>query len=438
MRFNSIKTILLALLACASVATAARAQSCQGGASPVTINGQTCCPENLVAGPGGQGSVCPGGSSSSRLGRYSYPPFDLLPHNGPLGSLTSNPWEDLFLSGVGGQTVSGSGMHLGLYTNSSTPSADSLNGFGGASYSHQSAVSVTDALGGLAAGSLSPGYDSTSAGGGIKGVIDLSSYFGLPSNQKFILGGIFDLESNSTKFGTTTAALAPTLSSSGSVSTSTYTPTIYAGYKINETYFLLSQSVDWNYGDITNNVTAGIGNFTSFGYTTDLRIGNAFTLFRTPDYASPGPVTKGPPRTVSGYAIKLDVSGHVGYSDERSNSFTDSSGFMYGNDDLHYWVLGGTARLFTEVPYWGRVWTPYLSQGIDQRVDYQHTFTIPTQGGVAGDIYRYGEARTFWRTELGVNTSITGGVLIGVSAFYTGSADLNTVGGKIALKIPLD
>jgi hypothetical protein len=44
--------------------------------------------------------------------------------------------------------------------------------------------------------------------------------------------------------------------------------------------------------------------------------------------------TKAPPKSVAGgYILALDVSGHLGYSDERSDGCTDSSGFMFGNGE---------------------------------------------------------------------------------------------------------
>jgi hypothetical protein len=139
-----------------------------------------------------------------------------------------------------------------------------------------------------------------------------------------------------------------------------------------------------------------------------------------------------------GTVIGLDLSGHVGYVDNWTSSFTDSSGFAFGTGETKFTDLGARARFFGILPDRGFAWMPFVSGTVDQRVGFSNTVNLPSQPTlIGGDTLSMGTANTFVGTELGRDILAGGGWVIGAKGFYTASADTNIAGGSAYLRIPL-
>jgi hypothetical protein len=112
---------------------------------------------------------------------------------------------------------------------------------------------------------------------------------------------------------------------------------------------------------------------------------------------------KAAPRAVDGgYAIGLDLSGHLGYSSDVARGFTDTSGFTFGDERAKGGETGLLAKLFAAVPRNGVIWQPYVAGSVDWRFDYSHIASFPTQVALAGgDAVTFADGTTFVGAQAG-------------------------------------
>jgi hypothetical protein len=295
---------------------------------------------------------------------------------------------------------------------------------------------VTDTAGTIAPGSLAPDFHSLDYGGGFKLTADGARLFDLNANQRLLFGLIGDYHHNSTDYGT--SALTPGVANAGSMKRDIYTVAGSANYAINTFYLRGGASFDWSRADITNNInTPGAqGDTSGRGYNLNLTVGNVFPLFSTIG-RNPAAIVKAPPKATGGYALFLDVSGHYGYVRERDDGFADSTGFVYGTEQLSYSYLGARARLMAVVPARGFAWMPFVGVTVDRQLGFSHTFDIPAQVATAADTFNFAQDNTFWGVEAGLDILSRGSAKFGVKTFYQSSSDTHTAGGTLFVKIPL-
>lgn len=250
---------------------------------------------------------------------------------------------------------------------------------------------------------------------------------------------IFNYGRENFDFGTPTG-LAAAVIAGGSAQTDTYTFGGSFVYRINTAYLKGGAALDFGHGSETETVDGSTGSFNTRGYLTGLSIGNVFMLLNTISSGnSSGMPTKAPPKPAGGYSVGLDVSGYLAYSNEQIDGFTDSSGFIYGTDQTRYGDIGGRARLFAIVPNNGLLWMPYVACTVDQEFGFSSTLNIPIQAAVpGGDLVGLQTAQTFGGAQLGLDVRGPSGLTVGVKGFYSASADTNTTGGNIYLKIPFN
>jgi hypothetical protein len=311
-----------------------------------------------------------------------------------------------------------------------------FDGFAGASVSsiRGSGYGVTDSAALLAPGTSTPSYRATAGGFGIGGSYDATALFGLPSHQGLLLSGDFDYARENITLGSL-AGLAAT--SAGSAQTDTYRLGGSVLYRIGGTYVQGTGAFDFDHGNETQNVDASTGSFNFHGYAADLRLGNIFVLFNSISSSNPGLLTQAPD-PAGGYAVGLDLSGHVGYSNLQFDSFTDSSGFVYGTGTTHTGDAGARARLFAILPGNGWSWVPYVAATIDQEFDFSSSLNIPSQAALAGgDLISLTEAQTYLGAQLGLDLVGAQGVTVGINGFYAASSDTKIGGGRIYLKLAL-
>jgi len=320
-----------------------------------------------------------------------------------------------------------------MYVSSSPTGGIDAFAAGGGSVTRSSGYGVTDSAGLLAPGTTTPSIRDVSGGGGIAGSYKVS---GLPANQSLSFSGFFDYARDNITLGTITGLAA---GNAGSGQTDTYT---FGGsflYSIGATYLRGSAAYDFGHGSESLNLDGSAGSFSTHGYSADLKLGHVFVLLNTISSGNPAMPTKAPPKLAGGYVVALDLSGHLGYSNQQVDGFTDSSGFVFGTDQTQYGDIGGRAKLFALVPNNGLVWMPYIAGTVDQGFGFSSTLNIPTQAAlVGGDVLGLQEALTFWGTEFGIDVRGPNGWTVGAKGFYSASADTNITGGTAYVKIPLN
>jgi hypothetical protein len=396
------------------------------------INGRVCATSQLIANPTDPNgpSVCPAGSVP--VSPFDSPVFHKLLDRvygrgyggGPnyFGPFDFSGPDDLLYLPPPAATF-GLGMTV-------TPDTGYGNGvaFGAGGYGARSGgVGVTDTAGLLAPGSVSTATRTSAGSGGISGSYDVSSLVG--SNQKLVLDGAFNYTSSRTSFS----------AASGSINSDSYDfkgSVLYSNYR---SYLVLSGA----YGFGNNNEffapDASSGSYRSDGYNVDARLGHVFVLFNSISAIAPSrmPVKAAPRAVDGGYAIGLDLSGHLGYSSDVAKGFTDSSGFVFGDERAKGGETGIQAKLFAAVPRSGIIWQPYVSGSVDWRFDYSHIASFPTQVALAGgDAVTFADGTTFVGAQAGLDVRATNGWIIGVNGFYSHSSDTDIVGARAYVRIP--
>lgn len=328
--------------------------------------------------------------------------------------------------------------HLGGPVNFSMYSSDGVGGpYGSADMFgiHNSGYRVSDSAGAVAPGSLAPGFNSLGGGGGFTFTADGTPLIGLNGNQHLLFGARLDYQQMNTNYGT--SALTPGVSNAASTRDDTWTVAVSASYTKDSFYANGIASYDWTHSGITNNFDGGTGSTDGQGYSLGIAAGYLFPLINTTGVSPSAMPTKAPPAPrYGGYSVFLDTSGHVAYQKLWNNGYADTSGFVFGTEQLSYTDLGGRARLVAVLPSAGFAWMPYIGVGIDHEFGFSHTFDIPVQAATAADTIFFNESTTFWTVSAGLNILNRASVKAGVNAFYSASADTNIYGGSVFLKIP--
>jgi hypothetical protein len=370
-------------------------------------------------------------SALSRFSYYGDGDDPIAKWSGPFGIPLDNLGEIANI--ISQYKAAGSPGGLGMYV---TPDTGSGNGFalGGGGYSARSSgVGVTDTAGLLAAGSLSTGSKTNAGSGGIGGSYDASHLVG--SNQKLVLNGAVNYTSSSTGFS---GALA-------SINSNTYGFKGSALYSNYATYLVLKGSYEFGNNSEFFAADASSGSYRSDGYNVDARLGHAFVLFNTTAAVAPSrmpvkalPMKALPSAADGGYAIGLDLSGHLGYASDVAKGFTDTSGFTFGDERAQGGQTGLQAQLFALVPRNGVLWAPYISGSVDWRFNYSHIAYFPTQVALpGGDAVNYADGTTFVGAQIGLDARAANGWTVGVNGFYSRSSDTEVVGGRAYVRIPI-
>jgi hypothetical protein len=401
------------------------------------INGRVCATSDLIANPVDPNgpSVCPAGSTP--LGKPSIPPIldtflkDRDRRGGPILDTPFIDYSSRISTLLGLDESLGAAPTGGRLGMTVTPDTGFGNGiaFGAGGYSARSSgVGVTDTAGLLAPGSVSTASRTNAGSGGISGSYDASNFVG--SNQKLVLNGAFDYTASKTNYG---AAL-------GSVNSDTYGFRGSALYSNYNTYLVLSGAYEFgNNGEFFAG-DASSGSYRSDGYNVDARLGHVFVLFNSIAAVAPPsrmPVKAAPRATDGGYAIGLDLSGHLGYSSDVARGFTDTSGFTFGDERVQGGETGLLAKLLAAVPRNGVIWQPYVAGSVDWRFDYSHIASFPTQVALAGgDAVSFSDGTTFVGAQAGFDVRAANGWIVGVNGFYSHSSDTDIAGGRAYVRIP--
>jgi len=391
-------------------------------------NGNTCDTSVTVAGPNGMGTFCPTSSSASPShSAPSVPPFKLreerlqsVPY---LHSLLD--WWEFTLQSPGADYNLSAG-YLGMYV-SGGPSGDASLDGGGYSL-RNGGVSISDTAGLIAPGTQSASYRENGGGGGISGTYDASRLVG--PNQHLLFNGAFDYTNSSTNFGGVGAG--------SSINSNNYSFTGTGLYSNYNTYLALTGSYQFGDNSEFNSSDGSTGRYGSNGYLIDASVGHIFWLLNTISQPTTSRMAvKALPKPSDGYAIGLDLSGHLGYESDVARGFTDSAGFVFGDERAQGGETGLKAKLFANVQNYGVIWQPYVTGTVDWRFNYSHIANFPGQIALAtGDAVSFADATTFVGAKLGLDVKMSNGWVVGANGFYDHSSDTEIVGGKAYVKIP--
>jgi hypothetical protein len=318
--------------------------------------------------------------------------------------------------------------HLGMYV--SNGGADVTASGGGYSL-RNGGVSTSDTAGLIAPGTQSASYRENGGGGGVNGTYDASRFVG--PNQKLFFYGAFEFTSASTNFGGIDAG--------SSINSDNYKFSGAAVYSNYNTYVMLLTSYQFGNNTEFNSSNGSTGSYRSDGYDIDAAVGHIFWLLNSISSPTPSRMAvkvKASPTSSDGYAVGLDLSGHLGCQSNVARGFTDSSGFVFGDERAQGGETGLKAELFAHVLNNGVLWHPYVSGTVDWRFDYSHVAYFTGQLALAtGDAVTFSDATTFVGGKLGLDVTMTNGWTVGANGFYEHSSDTEIIGGRAYVKIPL-
>jgi hypothetical protein len=393
--------------------------------------GNMCALSALIPGGPNGDSICPGSfgphtpDEEDKALKEAYRRLSLPP-------MIAAPIDLSNLLGLDGPGSPGYGSHgngsgqLGMYVNGGMNNDVTL---GGGGYSlRNGGVSVSDTAGLIAPGTNSATFRENGGGGGLSGTYDASRFVG--PNQRLLFNGAFDYANSSTNFGGVGAG--------SSINSQNYSFTGTALYSNYNTYLALQGSYQFGNNSEFNSSDSSTGSYSSDGYFIDATIGHVFWLLNTISQpTTPRMAVKAPPRTSDGYAIGLDLSGHLGYQSDVAKGFTDSAGFVFGDERVQGGETGLKAKLFATVQNNGVIWQPYVTGTVDWRFNYSHVANFPGQVALAtGDAVSFADATTFVGAKLGLDVTMSNGWTVGANGFYDHSSDTEIVGGKAYVKIP--
>jgi hypothetical protein len=277
-----------------------------------------------------------------------------------------------------------------------------------------SGVGYTDSTG---ASGQATGYKISGSliGGGAS--IETRKLFGLSAGQSLILGADVNYLDSTMKYDLDL----------GSVRSQSYGADLYARYFSREFYWKAMLDFDWGTNHLTDNSSGSpIGSsYGSNGIGGDFRIGKIIPLWGN---GSQGSLKDGgSPPTES---LLANISGHIGYTRDVADGFTDSTGTVYGDETERYWIGGGRIKLTYYRPDGNILWAPFVAGTIDRQFNYSHTAVV------AENQYNLAQEGTIFGAEVGVKATTRNGTAFGLTGFTERSANQNSTGLNLSAKVP--
>jgi hypothetical protein len=286
---------------------------------------------------------------------------------------------------------------------------------------HDNGSALSSASGAISG--TAPAATITDVGVGTDAFYNGSQMFKLGGDQRLLIGGLVQYDSIDSLSANARTAHA-----------GLYSVAAAAHYYNGSAYLIGAGSLGWGMGSFADGATGITGSFGLHSYALGISGGNRFTLLdtrtdKTPltdlrvGYAAPG-----------GYALQLDLNGHLLYHNATSDAFVDSAGNAGGAGTTSILTAGSEARLAALVPMGRMTASPYVSAGIDQDVAYSNSATVPAQGGKPGDTLYFGTPQTTFSARMGVSVQDESGFNVGLHAFASTSGQYQAAGAQVALR----
>ena len=286
------------------------------------------------------------------------------------------------------------------------------------------------------------GGRTNDVGGGADAQLNFSKQINLAATQAIVVGGMFRYDSLRANYDTSTSLLSGGIIDPTSRHSNVYTFAGVLRYYTGSAYLTGGLGGSWGRGDWSDNVAGTTASFNTHGFAAAASVGNVFTLFdsrvttRT-TAAIPTKAPPAPPKQTGGYALQLDLSARVAYSNNQVDGYNDSTGFTYGGEQYRYWLAGGQAKLIMTVPTDYLTWKPWASVNVDQQFGFSHTLDIPVQTAQAADTIYFGSAQTFWGTRAGIEAQHSSGLRVGLSGVFQQSSQYQILGGQVYVRYRL-
>ena len=324
----------------------------------------------------------------------------------------------------------GYNFHLGMTVSPAGGSGDAALSGGGYNL-RNGGVSTSDTAGLITPGTQSASYHENGGGGKINGSYDASRLVG--ANQTLFFVGAFDYTASNTNFGGVGAGT--------SINGDNYRFKASATYSNYLTYVRLTSG--YEFGRDTETVGAATGAYNTDGYHFNAAVGHVFVFANTIGPAARAASSQMPLKAplqnqIDGYAIGLDLSGRLGYTNRVATGYTDSSGFIYGNETSRGGETGLNAKFFALIQRYGVIWQPYVSGSVTWQFNYSHVANFPGQLAFAtADAVTFNDATTYYGAKVGLDVTASNGWTVGVNGYYDRSSDTEIIGGRAYVKIPL-
>ena len=152
--------------------------------------------------------------------------------------------------------------------------------------------------------------------------------------------------------------------------------------------------------------------FDTSGFIGSLTAGNVFPLSKSPS----GPM--------------LDIRGVASYTQNIGDSFFNEVG-----DQQKYkfsmWTLTGSATLFSNITMANSaLLRPYVQTYVRQEVGYSSKLHFIEAGGTPAGLTHYEQVHTYGGVDVGLTYAL-GNMTLGAAAYFDGSADETTFGGRL-------
>ncbi len=268
-----------------------------------------------------------------------------------------------------------------------------------------------DKGGSIVTGGLSfPGSESRTSvqGAALQDIYDAGSALGLEGDQSLYIAGFANLADSRTVYS---ADQRETNERDLTLSTA-------AAWRKGETYLIGLASVIRGHGSLGDNASGSFGRYTNSGFNAMVTAGRRLELVDP---------------AIRGFAMSLDLSGHVAYFEGHSGGFSDDRGTVYGKGRAQSWLGGGEASLQFIVPGRHWRWTPYVGLTRDRYLS-PHVSVDATDAQGRID---YVSRRSLGGVEAGVGMTSARDLSLSIQAYSQGNAELNDTGILLSLSRPM-
>ncbi|WP_443748550.1 autotransporter outer membrane beta-barrel domain-containing protein [Asticcacaulis solisilvae] len=255
-----------------------------------------------------------------------------------------------------------------------------------------------------------PGSESRTSvhGAALQDIYDAGSALGLEGDQSLYVAGFANLADSRTVYAVDRRE----------TNERDLTVSAAAAWRTGETYLIGLTSLIHGHGSLGDNASGSFGRYSNSGFNAMVTAGRRFPLIDP---------------ALRGFAMSLDLSGHLAYFEGRSAGFTDDRGTVYGRGRAQSWLGGGEASLQFIVPGKSWRWTPYIGLTSDRYLSpHVSVDATDTHGRID-----YVSRRDLSGVETGFAMTNAKELSLSVQAYSQSNAELNDTGILLSLSHPM-
>lgn len=273
------------------------------------------------------------------------------------------------------------------------------------------------------------GSSSVSTASGGTAAFDLSRKLGLPPDQRF--GIVVGAWANTSSQQGRASVLTGGLSSSGASNGATFG--FAAGYSFAANYVLATVLYGLGADSLSIGGVGHIGSYGARSATADVEVGRTFNIWNAK--------AEGVRAIADGWkTVSLDLAGHFGIASSRANSFMDALGGFNPQAGADTRQVGASARLSALFKSGRLLFIPFAKTGFDLSIDPKMWSDGPSYsiGGAVQPPSLYAFDRVRALVEGGLDIRGFSGLTLTSSIRVQRASTSTTIGGRLALKVPLN